>query len=75
MYVGSMSEQMAKIINAGSVEEDYVGEWYNSWTVDHFAEAKGSFNVSATSVYFNEADSEIIFTQLFAEVRPITQNE
>ena len=59
---------MAKIINAYSIEEDYIEEWENSWTVDHQNDINGNFNSSAACVYFNEPDFEIIIIQIFAAI-------
>ena len=65
--VASMSEKIAKIVNAG-YEEDYIGDWEKSWTLDHALDARGYFTISATSVYFVKESKEVLFTQLFADI-------
>lgn len=67
--VTSFAEQMAKIVNVYSIEEDYVSEWEKAWTVDHETDILGDFNTATTSVYFNAPEYEILIIQLFADVR------
>lgn len=42
------------------MDEDYLSEWENAWTVDHETDILGDFNYSTTSVYFNAPEYEII---------------
>ena len=60
--IAQISEKAVKIVNAGQ-EEDFIGDWFNSWDLDHKNDAAyDGFKVSATSVYFVEENKEVLFT-------------
>lgn len=50
--VDSMAEQSA-IVAFETPDRDYIQEWAQAWTVDHYFEASGDFNQAATAVYFD----------------------
>lgn len=66
-----MSEQLQKLqkVEPG---QDYIADWANAWSVDHYFEANQSdWNFSATAVYFDFDKKEVIFTELYAEIQDV----
>jgi len=51
--------------------QDYIAEWADSWTVDHYFEAGGDFSHEATALYFDGKTNTVIFTELFAMISEI----
>ena len=53
--------------------QDYIADWANAWGIDHYFEAsRQEWSNSAAALYFDADKKEIIFTELYAEIKEVT---
>ena len=68
----SVSEQSSRLKH-NRIGQDYIQEWFDAWTVEHYFEATSEFSHEASAVFFDKGTKTVIFAQLFAMITETTK--